>query len=449
MLEKINSLVWSDLLLVLLLGTGLIISIRLGFFQILKFPYILKNTLFSLFADNSTRKSKNNSVSQLQSMSASLSATMGTGNIIGVASALVTGGPGAIFWMWISAILGMALVYGENYLGCLYSKKIGNKSISGTIAFLEYGTGKRFLAVLFCIFCSLASLGMGNMTQINSISQSLEITFNIPPIYTGLIIAVVVFFIISGSIKRIGKVSEILIPILSIIYICVTMAVIVRNYEKIPYAFTEIFNGALGLNAVSGGISGEIIRQTINVGLRRGVFSNEAGLGSSSVLHSGTSDISPHKQGLWAVFEVFTDTIICCTLTALAIITSGGLFSGKSGTELAAYSFGSIMGDFSDIFTSLSIALFAFATLISRYFCGECCIKYLFGKKSLPFFRIIFAFCIIVGAYAKLETVWILSDIFNGLMAFPNLMGIFILRKKIKFSNNVNDKVNNNMANNQ
>lgn len=442
MLEFINKIVWSDFLLILLLGTGLLISLRLKFFQIIKFPYIIKNTFLSLFSDKSTRKTKNGGVSQLQSLSAALAATMGTGNIIGVASALTIGGPGAIFWMWISAILGMALVYAENYLGRIYAQKSGNNKVSGTIAFLEYGTGKKYLAVLFCIFCSFASLGMGNMTQINSISQTLNNSFDIPPIYTGIIAALICFFIISGSIKRIGSVSQILIPVLSLIYIGASLAVILKNHAHLQAAFSDILNGAFGIKAVGGGVSGEIIKRSINIGLRRGVFSNEAGLGSSSLLHSGTENASPHKLGIWAVFEVFTDTIICCTLTALAILTTGSLSSGCSAAALSSEAFKSIMGNFSGIFTSLSIALFAFATLISWYFCGECCIKYLFGKKGISFYRIIFAFCVIIGAYSKLETVWIISDIFNGLMAFPNLAGLIILRKQIKFDDNSNYIIN-------
>lgn len=433
MLEIINKLVWSNFLLILLLGTGLILSIKLKFFQILKFPYIIKNTLFSLFCDKTTRKTKAGGVSQLQSLSTALAATMGTGNIVGVATALTAGGPGAIFWMWISAILGMALVYAENYLGTLFARKRKDVTVSGTVAFLEYGTGKKFPAVLFCIFCSLASLGMGNMTQINSISEAVSNSFGVPPLYTGIVASVIIFAVISGSIKRIGKVSQLLIPILSGIYIITTIIIIVSHSSSLPQTLAEIFRGAFGIKAVGGGISGEIIKRSINTGLRRGVFSNEAGLGSSSLLHSATENASPHRQGLWAVFEVFTDTIICCTLTALAIMTTGSLSSGKTGVSLAAEAFGSIMGSFSHIFTSVSIVLFAFATLISWYFCGECCVKYIFGRRAISFFRIIFAFCVIIGSYSRLETVWLISDIFNGLMAFPNLAGLIILRKHVRF----------------
>ncbi len=437
MLEMLNKIVWSDFLLILLLGTGFLISIRLGFFQIIKFPYILKKTFFSLFSDKSTRNSDGKGVSQFQSLSTALAATMGTGNIVGVAAALTVGGAGAVFWMWISAILGMALVYAENYLGTIYRRK----NVGGTIAFLEYGTGKRFLAVLFCIFCSLASLGMGNMTQINSISESLKNSFDIPPVCTGIIFAVIVFAVISGSIKRIGKVSQILIPVLSVIYITSALIIIIKNHDALPTAFKEIFSGAFGIKAVGGGISGEIIRKSINTGLRRGVFSNEAGLGSSSLLHSGTDNPDPHRQGLWAVFEVFTDTIVCCTLTALAIMTSGSLSSEKTGISLASHAFSDIMGDFSDIFTSVSIVLFAFATIISWYFCGECCVKYIFGNNGISVYRIIFAFCIIIGAYSRLESVWLISDIFNGLMAFPNLAGLFLLRKQVKFKKSNTKKI--------
>ncbi len=436
MLEILRDFVWSNFLLILLLGTGLIISIQLGFFQIIRFPYILKNTFLSLFSDKSTRSSDGKGVSQLQSLSTALAATMGIGNIVGVATAVTIGGAGSVFWMWISAILGMTLVYAENYLGVIYRKK----GVGGTIAFLEYGTGKRWLAVIFCIFCSLASLGMGNMTQINSISVSIENTFNIPPIYTGIVFSVLVFAVISGSIKRIGKVSQILIPVLSLVYITSALIIIIKNSDALPKAFEEIFKGAFGIKAISGGISGEIIRKSINTGLCRGVFSNEAGLGSSSLLHSGTGNPDPQKQGMWAVFEVFTDTIVCCTLTALAIITSGSLSSGKTGILLCAHAFSDIMGNFSDIFLSASIVLFAFATIISWYFCGECCIRYIFGHNGIFIYRIVFSLCIVIGAYSKLENVWLISDIFNGLMAFPNLVGLIILRKKVKFSKTNHNK---------
>lgn len=429
MIEFINDLVWSDVLLILLLGTGLIITLRLRFFQITRFPQIMKNTLFSLFGDRSVRKSGKNGISQFQTMSTALAATMGTGNIIGVASALVTGGPGAIFWMWISAILGMALVYGENYLGTIYAKN----GIGGTPAYLEHGTGKKYLAVLFCLFCSFASLGMGNMTQINSISGAAYDAFGIPTIYTGIVCAMITFAIISGGIRRIGKVSQYLIPILSLLYIAAAIVTISVNYEEIPRAFGDIFRGAFGIKAIGGGVSGEIIRRSINVGLRRGVFSNEAGLGSSSLLHSGTEAPVPKKQGQWAVSEVFLDTIVCCTLTALAVLVSGALSSGKNGAPLITEAFSGVMGSFAPFFTALSILLFAFATIISWFYCGECCVKYIFGQKAIGIYRIIFTACVVIGAYSKLETVWLLSDIFNGLMAFPNLAGLFLLRKKIKW----------------
>ena len=432
MFEFINKIVWSDFLLFLLLGTGLIISLRLKFFQILKFPYVLKNTFFSLFSDKNTRKSGKSGLSQFQSLSTALAATMGTGNIVGVASALVMGGAGAIFWMWISAFLGMALVYAENYLGTVYRRKTKDGIIGGAPAYLEFGTGKKYLAVLFCIFCSLASLGMGNMTQINSISCAVNDAFGIPLIYTGIIAAVIVFIIISGGIKRIGNVSQILIPVLSIVYIGAALIIIIKNINAVPETFGSIFKGAFGIKAAGGGISGQIIKCSINTGLRRGVFSNEAGLGSSSLLHSATENADPQKQGLWAVFEVFVDTILCCTVTAMAILTSGSMSTGKNGAALISETFRNSMGNFSPIFTSVSILLFAFATIISWFYCGECCVKYIFGKKAISFYRVIFTFCVVIGAYAKLETVWIVSDIFNGLMAFPNLAGLILLRKKVK-----------------
>ncbi len=427
MLDFINNIVWSDALLILLLGTGLMMSLKLRFFQVVKLPLLFKKTFFSLFTKG--KRNGSQGVSQLQAAAAALGASMGTGNIIGVAAALTIGGAGAVFWMWVSAVLGMALSYSENYLGVLYK----NKSIGGAPAYLELGTGKKWLGVLFCLFCVLASLGMGNMTQINSISRSLSDAAGIPTIYTGVVCGGLVFVIISGGIKRIGKVSQFLLPVISICYIVAAIGVIAVNYENLPHAVSQIFRGAFGIGAAAGGISGEVIRRSINTGLRRGVFSNEAGLGSSTLFHAAADNAAPQVQGMWAAAEVFIDTIVCCTLTALALLTSGSLGSGKEGTALVSEMFGCIMGEGAEWFTAAAVVLFAFATVISWFYCGECCVRYLFGEGSVAYYKVVFAMCVVVGAYLRLDTVWTLSDIFNGLMALPNLAGLIMLRKKVKW----------------
>lgn len=435
MLSLINDLVWGKPLLILLLGTGLIYTLRLKFFQIRKFPYIMKKTFFSLFKDKNTLKSCDcDSISQFQAVSAALAAAMGTGNIAGVATALTLGGPGAIFWMWISAIAGMALVYGENYLGTVYRRKKHGRWYGGPMAYLENGAGSKWLACMFAVFCAFAALGMGNMTQVNSISSALDGCFGIPPLATGIIAAVIAGIIISGGIKRIGSATQAIIPFLSIVYIGVSVYVIVCNIENVPDAFSLILKDAFGIKAVGGGISGAVISKSINAGLRRGVFSNEAGLGSSAVLHSSADCNNPGQQGMWAVFEVFVDTIVCCTMTALVIITTGAADSGKDGVLLVTEAFGRTVGigKFSPYFIAAAVAMFAFATIIGWFYCGECAVTYLFGDSGIPFYKFIFTAFIIVGAVSKLEAVWMVSDIFNGLMAIPNLTGLIILRKEVK-----------------
>lgn len=431
--DIINNIVWGKPLLFLLLGTGLLYTVRLGFFQIVKFPQIMKCTFFSLFHDKSrTRCSEKGSISQFQAVSAALAAAMGTGNIAGVATALTIGGAGAIFWMWVSAVLGMALVYGENYLGTVYRRRIDGKWYGGPMAYLEYGAGKKGLAVMFAVCCSLAALGMGNMTQVNSISSSLEGCFGISPAVTGAAAVLICGVIISGGIKRIGSVTQILIPVLSVAYIGAAVFIIVCNCERIPAAFSEIFRGAFGIRSVGGGISGAVISRSINAGLRRGVFSNEAGLGSSAVLHSSADCRDPGQQGMWAVFEVFADTIVCCTLTALVILTTGVMDGGSDGVMLVTEAFGKETGKLAPYFITAAVSLFAFATIIGWFYCGECAVTYIFGDAGIPFYKLIFLAFVFVGAVAELEAVWTVSDIFNGLMAFPNLTGLILLRKEVR-----------------
>lgn len=433
MLETINKIVWGNLLLFLLLGTGLLLSIKFRFFQIFKIRYIFKNTILTLFNKQSkSNTSDKESISQFQTFATALAATMGTGNIVGVATALTIGGAGAIFWMWISAILGMALVYAENYLGTIYRKKSDGLCVGGPMAYLEKGAGKKILAVLFAVFCIFASLGMGNMTQVNSISSAAKDSFGIPEIVTGIAAAAAAFIIISGGIKRIGKASQFLIPILSVIYIGAAIFIIIKFRDNLSDTFSLIFKDAFGIRAAGGGICGEVLKKSINTGLRKGVFSNEAGLGSSALLHSASENTSPHRQGMWSIFEVFVDTIICCTITALAILSSGALKSGKDGAPLVTEAFKTVMGNFAPAFTAVSILLFAFATLISWFYCGECSVKYIFGNAGIPFYKFIFTVFIVIGAVAKLTTVWTASEIFNGLMAIPNLIGLILLRKEVK-----------------
>lgn len=428
MIEKIHSLVWGNWLLILILSCGIYYSIKIGFKQF-NIVSIVKGTLLS----KDKHSNGKHTISPIQTMTTSLSATMGTGNIVGVASAIILGGSGAIFWLWISAILGMALIYAENYLGTLYKKRLPNgTTIGGACAYLEYGLKSKPLSCIFSILCIGASFGMGNMAQSNSIATSLKSTFNVSKWLTGLIVAVLILLIVFGGVKRIGNTTQILIPILSMAYILGALIVILKNISYVDDVFKDILSSALGIRSVTGGVTGSIILNTINIGLRRGIFSNEAGLGSSSILHSSVENDNPNTMGLWGMLEVFIDTIVCCTVTALAILTTKcNLLDIQDSTQLVIQSFNSGLGEYSGVFISVSISLFAFATLIGWCLCGETCAKYLFGDIGSILYRVAFVVCIVLGCIMNAQKVWILSDIFNGLMAVPNLIGILLLSKKV------------------
>lgn len=428
MLEKINSAVWGEGLLFLILAAGLFLSLKMHFFQFTHFGEIIKNTIASLFRNND-EKCDSQSITPFQALSTALSATMGTGNIIGVASALAIGGAGAIFWMWISAFLGMMTIYAENYLGTLYRyKNDRGEWIGGAMAYMEKGLGSRCLAVVFSVCCILASFGMGNMAQISSISDAFSSSFSINPLITGTVTAVLIFIIIMGGIKRVGKVTQLIIPVLSAVYIISAVIIICINYRSVPDAFFKIINDAFSPQAAGGGICGT----AVNIGLRRGVFSNEAGLGSSGMLHCASSVKSPHIQGMWGIFEVFADTIVCCTITALVILTGNSEHSGTASAVID--SFRPFFSDYSGLFISVSTALFAFATLIGWSYCGECAVRFSIGEKGVIPYRIVFSAVIVIGSVMKISQVWTLSDIFNGLMAFPNLTAVILLSGKIKKS---------------
>jgi len=437
MIETLNNIVWGNGMIFLILCIGLYFTLKTKLFQLTNFKYILKNTFLSIFKDkNTTRSSDKHSISQFQTLSTALAATMGTGNIVGVATAITIGGAGAIFWMWVSAFFGMAVIYAENFLGTIYRyKNEKNQWIGGPLAYLDKGLGCHWLAVLFAIVCILASFGMGNMAQSNSISSAMSSTFNISPLATGITVAVLVGIIIIGGIKRIGSITQMLIPILSILYILASVFIITINFKNIPNAFSQIFNGAFGISAISGGVSGAVIKRAINIGLRRGVFSNEAGLGSSALLHSASDAKSPELQGMWGIFEVFVDTIVCCTLTALVILSTNSTNSNLDGVDLVIKAFENGFGQYAGIFITISILLFAFATLIGWSYCGESSIRFIFGESAIKYYKLLFIFIIIIGATSKLSIAWTISDIFNGFMAIPNLIGILLLSYKIKIPN--------------
>lgn len=413
-LEKINSYVWGTGLISLLLLTGLIYTLKLKFIQFKMFKYIFKS--------NHIHKTKSGSgLSQWKTVCMSLGTAMGTGNITGVAAAIAVGGAGAVFWMWVSAFLGMALVYAENSLSVIYS----DDECRGPMAYLKKGLGCRLLAQFFAFLCLFAAFGMGGMVQVSSFADSFKSTYNINTSFLALIIFIIIFLVISGGAKRIGNTAQTLLPIAAILYAFFGISVLFVFREKIPQSLEAIFSQAFGIRQAAGGVSGYTVAKAVSVGIRRGIFSNEAGLGSSPILHSAAESDSPTLQGMWSMFEVFFDTIICCTLTALVILCASTDFSVQSA-------FSVVLGDKSGIFLTIEMAVFGFCTIIGWYYCGETAYRFITGKNSGKIFCLLFAAISSLGAIISLKTVWTLSDIFNGLMAFPNLLGLIFLINKVK-----------------
>ncbi|MBD5160010.1 MAG: sodium:alanine symporter family protein [Ruminococcus sp.] len=408
-LEKINSYVWGSGLIFLLMTTGIIYTVKLKFIQFRIIPFFRKNP--------PDRK-------QFRTVCMALGTAMGTGNITGVTSAIAIGGAGAVFWMWVSAFFGMALVYAENTLSMTYS----TDDIKGTMAYLCKGLGSKELAVIFAVFCVFACIGMGGMVQVNTFSGSLE-TLRINKYVIALSAFVLIYLVTSGGAERIGKTAQLLLPVVSVAYMAVCITVLVVFRKNIPDALGEIFGQAFGLRQFAGGISGYTLSRTVSTGIRRGIFSNEAGLGSSPILHSSAENTSPEVQSMWSMSEVFFDTMICCTLTALTVICATEDFSVQT-----AFSF--VAGEFSVPFLAVSMAIFAFCTVIGWYYCGETAFSYLSGGRYKKLFCIIFSVLASSGAVLTMKTVWTLSDIFNGLMAFPNLVGLVLLMNKVKIKVN-------------
>lgn len=415
-LDRINSYVWGWGLICLLLFTGVFYTIKLKFIQFRLFPFLIK----SIFKKKNVKEKSENGISQLKTVTSSLGTAMGTGNIIGVSTALAIGGEGAVFWMWVSAFLGMALVYAENCLSIIYRRNESGQWLGGPVSYLKYGVGSKSLSVIFALFCIFASLGMGGMVQANSIGNEISGNFKINKIIVALCIFIAVSVVITGGIKRIGSASQFIIPILTAVYIVISVVIIIRFRENIPDAFKKIFKSAFDFNAVSGGTVGT----AISVGIRRGIFSNEAGLGSSPIMHGASEDGEPSVQGMWSIFEVFLDTIICCTLTALVLIVSN--------TDDITLAFSSVLGANSNIFITVAISLFAFCTITGWYYCGETSFRYLSKGRYIRGFSLIFSVVVAMGAVFSLEVVWCISDIFNGLMAIPNILALIILFPKVK-----------------
>ena len=442
----VNGFVWGPFGLALLLCTGLWLSVRTGFFQFRRMGYWLRHTIGAIFTnkDVTAHTSKEDmAISQFQSMCTALAGTIGTGNIVGVATAIVSGGPGAIFWMWVMALLGMMTSFAENVLGVYYRRKNEKGEWSGgAMYYLTDGLGAkpgckavgRVLAVLFACFCILASFGIGNMSQINSIAGNMNAAFHLPYLATGLALMVVTALIVIGGLKRVAAVTEKLVPLMALFYVAGALIIVVMHAGNIPAALAAIFKGAFNLNAAGGGALGYGISQTITWGFKRGAFSNEAGLGSAVMVNSASNVKEPVHQGMWGVFEVFADTIVVCTLTALVILTtgvvdleSGAVLAGVQDNALVGQAFTAAFGSFGPKFIAVSILLFAYSTTLGWSHYGTKAFEYLFGTKATLFYKIVFVLAIFGGATMGENLAWELSDTFNGMMMIPNLIGVLVL----------------------
>jgi len=425
--SAINSVVWGPVLLILVLGTGTYLSFMTGFFSITKIGYVLKNTLFKMFAKDDKGEGE---VTAFQAVSTALAATVGTGNIAGVATAIALGGPGAVFWMWLAAIMGMTTKFAEVVLAVNYREKTEDgRFVGGPMYYITNGLGKswKWLAVLFAFFGTFASFGIGCMVQSNSVALSAESTFGIPVLATGIVLAILTAVVIVGGIKRIGAFTEKLVPFMAALYILGGLWLLISNAAKIPAAFGMIFSNAFTGTAAVGGFAGTVMMQAIRFGIARGIFTNEAGLGSAPIAHAAATTDHPVRQGLWGVFEVFTDTIVICSITALSILVTGVWETGESGAVLSAMAFDTGIPVVGRFIVSIGLILFAYSTILGWEYYGERCLEYLAGTKPIIVYRLLWVVAVVVGAIGGLEFMWDLADTLNGLMAFPNLVGVLIL----------------------
>lgn len=469
----INTFVWVTIGLVLLLGTGVLMTVCTKFFQITHLGHWWKETIGSLFKkdSSSTKKTDRKTISQFQALCTALAATVGTGNIAGVSAAIVIGGPGAVFWMWVAAFLGMMTNFSENVLGIYFRRRNKDGEWSGgAMYYLKDGLGKKkgckglasVLAVLFACFAILASFGIGNMGQINKITLNMQSAFfknaslgelgGVPVIniIIGGVLMLIAALIIIGGLQRIATVAERVVPFMAIAYCVGALAIFFVHIDHVGAIFASIFRFAFGVKAVGGAAAGIAIKQVITQGCKRGVFSNEAGLGSSVMVHSSSNVKEPVKQGMWGIFEVFFDTFVVCTMTAIVVLSSGyinletGLaVEGVNDATLVSQTFGNIFGVAGEIFIAIAMLLFAFTTVLGWSQYGSKAVEYLFGSKGVKVYKVIFVLMIMSGAVMTSSLAWDISDTFNGLMMIPNLIGVvalFPLVSKIT-QNYVNRKI--------
>lgn len=441
--SAVNGFIWGVPAMVLILGVGFYLSASTGFIQLRKFAYAMKTTLGKAFA---RKDAAHGSITSFQAVCTALAATVGTGNIAGVAGAIAIGGPGAVFWMWISALLGMCTKFAEVTLAVHYREKNSKgEYIGGPMYYIKNGLGQKWmwLAYAFAAFGVLAMFGIGNTTQVNTIVTSIDtalLNFNLVTkenlstlnLLLGIGIAILTAMVLLGGIKRIGRVTEKLIPFMALLYIVLSLGVIIINIDSVPAVFGMIFKGAFNPSAVTGGIVGSFFL-SMKKGVSRGVFSNEAGLGSGSIAHACADTDEPVRQGMFGIFEVFVDTIVICTLTALVILCSGVHieYGVDAGAELTIAGFVTTYGGWITIFTAVAMCCFAFSTVLGWGLYGARCLEFLFSEKVVKPFMVVFALATILGATMDLGLLWDLADTFNGLMAIPNLIALLLLSRTV------------------
>ena len=435
----VNNFIWGVPAMICIVGVGLLLSIRTGFLQIRKFPYAMKVTIGRMLKK---REASDGALTPFQAVCTALAATVGTGNIAGVAGAIAIGGPGAVFWMWISALLGMCTKFSEVTLAVHFREKNAEGDlVGGPMYYIKNGLMKQWhwLAYLFAAFGVLTVFGTGNATQVNTITTAIDSALynygviseqNVSTLnlVIGIILAVLIGLILLGGIKRIGQVAEKLVPFMAVIYIILAIGVVILNYRNIPTVFASIFKGAFSPASVTGGAVGSFF-MSMKKGVSRGIFSNEAGLGTGSIAHACADTRKPVKQGFFGIFEVFVDTIVICTLTALVILCSGVPvgYGDAAGAELTILGFTSTYGSWVSIFTAIAMCCFAFSTIIGWGLYGTRCVEFLLGTRANRPFMILYALVAIVGATMELGLMWNIAETFNGLMVIPNLIAVFLL----------------------
>lgn len=425
LISNLSNWIWGPFMLTLLVGTGLYLTILLKGMQFRALPHAFKLIFHKEHANEGD-------ISHFAALMTALAATVGIGNIVGVATAITLGGPGAVFWMWVTGLVGMATKYSEAVLAVKYREKGPHGMRGGPMYYLSKGAGLPWLGTVFALFTAIAAFGIGNMTQANATAKIFEATFQIPTVVTGILMTLLTGLVILGGIKTIAKFTSLLVPLMIVAYVGGSLWVLALNASEIPHAFSLIFYHAFNPSAASGGFVGATVAAAMRYGIARGVFSNESGLGSAPIAAAAARTNDPVKQALVSMTQTFIDTLVVCTMTALIILTADSWTMGIGAAELTSASMAETLGSAGYVLVAIATALFAYSTLIGWNYYGEKAIEYLFGHRAINVYRVFFTVAVMVGAMVSLEFVWNFSDLANGLMAIPNLIGLLLLSKVIK-----------------